>query len=33
MVKPRYIVSSVEGDEPNRIDFLIAACLEMKAYD
>ena len=35
-MKPRYIASIVEGDEPNRRDFLwrlITACLEVKAYD
>lgn len=36
VVKPGYIIGAVDGDEPNKTDFLwriIAACLEVRGYD
>ena len=36
VAKPGYIISGVDGDEPNKDDFLwrlIAACLEMKSFN
>ena len=36
IVKPGYIIGAVDGDEPNKTDFLwrlIAACVEVRGYD